>query len=206
MVDASVFMATREKAAALAGVAPSRLDYWANTGLLEPSVNDRLTPGRVIRLYSFTELLAVLIVAEMRGRGVSLQHIRTVVDRVRARGVENPLTEVRYAIVGRSLYLQDEQGEWEDGHHPGQGVIPEVLDLRPLQAKISDASRRPKSAFGQIERRRGALGSQPVLSGTRIPVTTVRRYLDAGYSAAEVIEEFPLLELADVEAARAFAV
>src|SRR3954453_13327135 len=108
-------MATRDKAAALADVHPARVEYWARTGLIRPSVDERLTPSRPIRLYSYIELLAVMIVAEMRRRGVSLQHIRTVVDRVRAMGVDNPLTEVRYAVVGKRLYLQDEQGRWEDG-------------------------------------------------------------------------------------------
>lgn len=204
-IDESVFMASRDKAARLARVTPERLNYWAATGLLRPSVDDRLTPGRAIRLYSFTELLAVLIVAEMRSRGVSLQHIRTVVERVRARGHEHPLTEVRYAVVGRRLYLQDENGRWEDGDHPGQGVIPQVLDLRPLRTRIDESAKRASSSVGRIERRRGALGSQPVLAGTRIPVDAVRRYLEAGWSPAEVVEEFPLLTTEDVEAVRALA-
>lgn len=159
-VDASVFMATRDRAAVLAEVRPARLDYWAARGLVLPSVNERLTPGRAIKLYSYLELLAVLIVAELRRRGVSLQRIRAVVDRVQARGVENPLTEIRYAVVGHRLYLQDEGGDWEDGQVPGRGVVPQVLDLRPLQARIRASLVRPKRTLGVVERRRGTLGSQ----------------------------------------------
>lgn len=201
-IDAHVFMANRDKAAALAGVRPSRVEYWARTGLIEPSVDERLTPGRPIRLYSYMELLAVMIVAEMRRRDVSLQHIRTVVERVRAQGVDNPLTEVRYAVVGRRLYLQDEHGRWEDGDVPGQGVIAEVLDLRPLQARITASVARPDRAIGAVERRRRTRGSTEVFAGTRIPVQTVRRYLEAGRSAAEVLEAYPLLTLRDIEAVR----
>jgi uncharacterized protein (DUF433 family) len=195
-------MATRDKAASLAGVRPSRVDYWTSTGLILPSVNERLTPGRPIKLYSYVELLAVMIVAEMRQRGVSLQHIRRVVDRVRSRGVKSPLTEVRYAVVGGQLYLQDEQGAWEDGRAPGQGVIPEVLDLRPLQARIQSSVRRSEKSIGAVERRRRTLGSAEVIAGTRIPVETVRRYLDSGHSEAEILEAYPLLTSRDIEAVR----
>lgn len=202
-IDTSVFMATRDRAAALAEVRPARLDYWAARGLILPSVNERLTPRRAIKLYSYMELLAVLIVAEMRRRGVSLQHIRAVVDRVRGRGVENPLTEIRYAVVGGRLYLQDADGNWEDGQVPGQGVVPQVLDLRPLQARIRASLDRPKQTVGVVERRRGTLGSQEVIAGTRIPVQTIRHFLDDGRSTAEILENYPLLTPEDVEAVRA---
>jgi uncharacterized protein (DUF433 family)/DNA-binding transcriptional MerR regulator len=205
-IDATVFMATRDKAAALADVHAARVDYWASSGLIIPSVNERLTPGRPIKLYSYIELLAVMIVAEMRRRGVSLQHIRAVVDRVRRRGVESPLTEVRYAVVGRRLYLQDEHGNWEDGNAPGQGVIPQVLDLRPLRARISEGAGRPATTVGVIERRRRTLGSKEVIAGTRIPVDTVRRYLEAGRSRAEILQAYPLLTEQDIEAVRSRSV
>ena len=201
-VDERLFMATRERAASLAGVRPSRLDYWARTGLVMPSVNERLTPHRPISLYSYLELLAAMIVAEMRARGVPLQHIRTVVDRVRDRGIDSPLTEVRYAVIGGRLYLQDENGHWEDGRAPGQGVIPQVLDLEPLRARIGSSARRPRAAVGEVEKRRRTLGHKEVISGTRIPVATIRRYLDAGRSEAEILREFPLLTRRDIAAVR----
>src|SRR4051794_16956443 len=35
-----------------------QLGYWARTGLVGPSVDRRLTPGRRVRLYGFVDLLA----------------------------------------------------------------------------------------------------------------------------------------------------
>lgn len=55
---------------------------------------------------------------------------------------------------------------------------------------------------GRVERRRGAMGSKPVLAGTRVPVDTVRRYLEAGRTVDQVLESFPTLTAADVEAVR----
>jgi uncharacterized protein (DUF433 family) len=41
-----------------------------------------------------------------------------------------------------------------------------------------------------------------VFAGTRIPVATVQRYLEAGYDTAAILREYPSLTSADVEAAR----
>jgi uncharacterized protein (DUF433 family) len=46
------------------------------------------------------------------------------------------------------------------------------------------------------------MGSKPVFAGTRIPVATVKRYLDAGYDAEAIFREYPSLTSADIEAAR----
>ena len=65
--------------------------------------------------------------------------------------------------------------------------------------------RRDPAAVGQTEKRRGAMGSKELVAGTRVPVATIRRYLDRGVDVAEVLEAFPVLEREDVEAVRASA-
>ncbi|HEY3606612.1 MAG TPA: DUF433 domain-containing protein, partial [Pseudonocardiaceae bacterium] len=83
-----------------------------------------------------------------------------------------------------------------------QIVISEVLHLQPLRNRIAEGMRRDHGQVGQTERRRGTLGSKPVLAGIRIPVDTVRRYLQAGRSTAAVLEAYPDLTEADIEAVR----
>ena len=84
-----------------------------------------------------------------------------------------------------------------------QLVLREVLDLEPLRQRIAEGTRRDEALAGKVERRRCALGRKPVLD--RHPgacVDTVRRYLAAGHSADDVLEAFPMLTVADVEAIR----
>jgi uncharacterized protein (DUF433 family) len=50
--------------------------------------------------------------------------------------------------------------------------------------------------------RRGVLGGKPIFARTRIPIAVVQRYLQAGYGAEAIIEEYPSLTLADIGAAR----
>jgi uncharacterized protein (DUF433 family) len=182
-----------------------QLDYWARTGLVGPSVNRRLTPGRRVRLYGFLDLLALMVAAELKQRRISLQHIRAIVEHLRARGYDQPLTQVVFATHGHEVYFQHKDGEWERGLTPDQLILSEVLHLEPLHRRIRDGLRRDEADVGRVERRRGALGSKPVLAGTRLPVETVRRYLDAGRTVEQIVESFPVLTPADVEAVRSGA-
>ncbi|MDN5914745.1 MAG: DUF433 domain-containing protein [Pseudonocardia sp.] len=201
-LDVSRFALTREVAARVAGLSTRQLDYWAGTGLIGPSIDRRLTPGTRVRLYAYTELLEVMVASELRGRGISLQHVRTVVDHLRARGYAHPLHQLAFAVKGRNVYFQHDDGTWEGDLKRDQIVIHEVLDLRPLRRRIAEASKRDESLAGRVERRRGTKGNKPLMAGTRIPVETVQRYLSSGRSVDQVLESFPVLTREDVEGAR----
>ena len=73
-------------ACAAAGISYRQLDYWARTGLLEPSVRTASGSGTA-RLYGFRDILVLKIVKRLLDAGVSLQNIRTAVNHLRSRGV-----------------------------------------------------------------------------------------------------------------------
>jgi uncharacterized protein (DUF433 family) len=202
MLDEQLLAVTRNTAARIARLSTRRVDYWAETGLVTPSVDRRITPHRRVRLYGFIDLLALAVAAELVDRGASLQHVRQIVRRLAERGVEHPLTELKYATVGKQIYFQLDDGTWEGGLHRDQIVFHQVLNLQPIRNRISRAVARGADQVGRVEKRRGAHGSKPVLAGTRIPVATVRRYLEAGRSTADVLEAYPDLTEADVDAVR----
>lgn len=199
--DDSVVALPADDAARLARVSRDQLDRWDAQGIVGPTVVRRLGPRRTVRLYGFTDLLALLVAAELRER-VSHQHLAEVVAHLRSRHYARPLTELRFAVGGGELYFMHADGTWEGGRRRDQIVIHQVVDLKPLRARIGAAKDRPAGSSGRIERRRGAQGSKPVLAGTRIPVETVRGYLAHGYTAQDVLKAYPSLTLEDVEAVR----
>ena len=73
-------------ACAAAGISYRQLDYWARTGLVEPSVHIATGSGSS-RLYGFRDILVLKIVKRLLDAGVSLQNIRTAVNHLRERGV-----------------------------------------------------------------------------------------------------------------------
>jgi DNA-binding transcriptional MerR regulator len=63
----------------LAGVSMRRLRYWEDAGLVVPSIKRRLSEHNTVRLYSYQDLLALLVVSALRTeRNMSLQKIRRV--------------------------------------------------------------------------------------------------------------------------------
>jgi DNA-binding transcriptional MerR regulator len=190
-----------ERAARLAGVSARQLAYWESKGLLRPSIVLRLGPRSNVRLYSFTDLLQLLVVAELRGY-YPLQQIRRLIEHMRSRGYSEPLRELRFSRLGKEIFVQHPDGAWEGDLQPDQIVFEHVVRLGPLAQRVWQEAGRSESQVGAIERRRGRLGSKPVFAGTRIPVETVRQYLERGYSTAAVIEAFPTLTPQDVDAAR----
>jgi DNA-binding transcriptional MerR regulator len=194
------------RAARLARVSMRRLRYWEETHLVRPSINRQLSPRNTVRLYSFQDLLSLLVVAELRTeRDMSLQHIRRVVQHLRARGYEAPLRELKFATLGREgreIYFQHPDGSWEGDLRPDQIVLEKVLRLDRLRARINEAVRRPAKDAGRVVTLRGVHASAPVFAGTRIRVSTVQEYLEHGYGTDAILEAFPDLKAADVDKAR----
>src|ERR1700760_4650433 len=71
-------------ACSAAGITYRQLDYWARTGLVEPSVRSAHGSGSQ-RLYSFRDILVLKVVKRLLDTGISLQQIRAAVQHLRDR-------------------------------------------------------------------------------------------------------------------------
>ncbi|MGH0038106.1 MAG: MerR family transcriptional regulator [Myxococcota bacterium] len=83
---------------ALLGVSRRQLQYWARTGLVEPSA---VTPGGH-RRYAFDDLVALRAAARLIDAGISVQRIRKSLAALRATlpEVERPLAECVLVATG----------------------------------------------------------------------------------------------------------
>ena len=57
----------------------------------------------------------------------------------------------------------------------------------------------------RITAERGKMGGRPCIRGMRIRVTDILEMLAGGATEAEILADFPYLEVADIRAALAFA-
>jgi DNA-binding transcriptional MerR regulator len=203
-IDAERLLAFPDtRARQLAGVSMRRLRYWEQVGLVVPSITRRLSPRHTVRLYSYRDLLGLLVVSELRTqRDMSLQRIRRVVEHLHARGYEEPLSELRFATVGSEIYFQHPDGSWEGHLRPDQIVIVQVIMLDALRLRIQTAAAREDSQVGRVDKHRGVHASAPVFAGTRIRLSTVHDYLRHGYDTEAIIEALPGLTGEDVNEAR----
>ncbi len=104
-----------------AGITYRQLDYWARTGLVEPSVRTATGSGTQ-RLYGFRDILVLKVVKRLLDTGVSLQQIRIAIQTLRLRGVED-LAQITLMSDGASVYECTSPDEVIDLLQGGQGVF-----------------------------------------------------------------------------------
>jgi DNA-binding transcriptional MerR regulator len=108
-------------ACSAAGITYRQLDYWARTGLVEPSVREASGSGTQ-RLYSFRDILVLKIVKKLLDAGISLQNIRTAISSLRDRGVAD-LAEITLMSDGATVYECTSTDEVVDLLQGGQAVF-----------------------------------------------------------------------------------
>ncbi|MEV7600739.1 MerR family transcriptional regulator [Kitasatospora sp. NPDC089797] len=108
-------------ACAAAGITYRQLDYWARTGLLEPSVRTAY-PATSQRLYSFRDVLLLKIVKRLLDAGVSLQNIRVAVAHLQA-AEQADLTGLTLMSDGATVYECTTPQQVVDLLKSGQGVF-----------------------------------------------------------------------------------
>ncbi len=108
-------------ACAAAGITYRQLDYWARTGLVEPSVRPAHGSGTQ-RLYSFRDVVVLKIVKRFLDTGVSLQNIRTTVQHLRERGFRD-LERMTLMSDGATVYECTSPDEVHALLQGGQGIF-----------------------------------------------------------------------------------
>ena len=97
-------------ACAAAGITYRQLDYWARTGLVEPTVRAAHGSGSQ-RLYSFRDICVLKVVKRLLDTGISLQQIRAAVTCLRDRGTED-LARLTLMSDGVTVYECTSTVKW----------------------------------------------------------------------------------------------
>jgi DNA-binding transcriptional MerR regulator len=146
-------------ACAAAGITYRQLDYWARTGLVEPSVRAAAGSGSQ-RLYGFRDILVLKVVKRLLDTGISLQQIRAAVTHLRERGSAD-LAEVTLMSDGVSVYECTSPDEVVDLLQGGQGVFGIALGRvwQEVEGTLAElpaerAGDEPGSVADELARRR----------------------------------------------------
>lgn len=128
-----------------AGITYRQLDYWARTGLVEPSVRSATGSGSQ-RLYGFRDILVLKVVKRLLDTGVSLQQIRLAITSLRQAGVEE-LSQITLMSDGATVYECTSPDEIVDLLAGGQGVFGIALGRvwREVEGELAELpSERPE--------------------------------------------------------------
>jgi len=109
-------------------------------------------------------------------------------------------------VLAKRVVFTDPRSEQRVEVISGQRVfdIPLKLAVTDTRKAIQELNSRGSDAAGKVVHGKFTLQNEPVFLGTRIPVSTIKRYLEAGFSNQKIIEEFPDLKIEDIEEARVY--
>ncbi len=190
----------------LTGVSKRQLRYWDRTGFFRPemgAVNRRVAFSRI---YSFRDVVQLRVLNVLRNQyNVPLQHLRKVSEELNHLS-DDKWTATELFVLNRRVIFAEPGTEKYREVVTGQYVmgLPLRTVVQDTRDAVSKLSRRENAEYGRIERKRTVSRNAAVIAGTRIPVSTIIEYHEAGYSSRQIIDEFPRLTQADIEAAIKF--
>lgn len=136
-------------ACSAAGITYRQLDYWARTGLVEPTVRGASGSGSQ-RLYSFRDILILRIVKRLIDTGVSLPNIRAAVNHLQDR-VGEDLARMTLMSDGATIYECRSADEVVDLVRGGQGVFGIAVGSVWREVEGNLASLPGESPSGDVE-------------------------------------------------------
>lgn len=188
---------------ALTGLSQFQLREWDKAGFFPPEYayeNRRVAHGRV---YSFRDLVGLRTLSVL-----SKQHRIGLPELKRVAAALNEWSDTPWSSL--TLYVLNKEVHF---HNPATGKVEGALSGQiaapiPLENVMDDMRReadklreRPAETVGSFEQHRYRLRNAVLVAGTRIPVSAIYNYMDAGYSAEQIIKEYPDLTPADIDAA-----
>ncbi len=194
---------SEEQVERITGLSKGRLRYWARTDFFKPSFVEANRRLPYSRFYSFKDVVALKTLELLRVRNaVPLQQLRKVASKL-SHLQDRLWSETILFVVNKQVHVvYPETGKAEavlTGQYALELPLKEVIES--TRATIIDMAKRRPGTEGRLARNRGIARNAWVVEGTRIPVAAIRRLSEDGFSTRQIIEEYPDLTEADVEAA-----
>ncbi|MCC7363345.1 MAG: DUF433 domain-containing protein [Dehalococcoidia bacterium] len=201
-MDGPLLAYTPDQVCRVTGLSRRQLAYWDATGFFRPRFARQT--ARFGRMYAFKDVVGLRAIAGLR-HALPLQELRRIGQWLHER-YEEPWSELTFFLAGRSVYFQEPTTAALRVAGTDQTVMPICLGEIERQTRAASAALRERDAaqLGRITRNRNLLRNAWVIDGTRVPVSAVRNFHEAGYGVDAILREYPSLTARDIEAALAF--
>lgn len=192
-----------EQAERLTGLSSAQLREWDTAGFFQPAYASENRRSPYSRIYSFEDLVGLRVLSILRNtHRVSLQHLKAVARKL-SDYAPQPWSELTLYVLNKEVHFRNPSDGLVQGAVSGQLAVPVPISsvVEDVKARTEKLRERSKDSVGQVERHRFVVHNEAVIAGTRIPISTVRSFGDAGYSVDEILREYPSLTREDVEVA-----
>jgi uncharacterized protein (DUF433 family)/DNA-binding transcriptional MerR regulator len=193
---------SEEQASRISGVSIYQLRQWDREGFFPAAFGTGKQHVPFGRLYSFRDLVSLQVLNDLRNqKKIPLKHLRDVSAKLSHLG-DRKWSGTTLYVLGRRVVLEDPSTRHREDVVSGQQVfnIPLRVVIKNTRDRIKQLSNRD-SELGQFTRGKFVAHNELVFSGTRIPVSLVVEFHEAGYTPAKIRREFPDLTATDIEAA-----
>jgi uncharacterized protein (DUF433 family) len=193
---------SEEQASRISGVSIYQLRQWDSEGFFPAAFGVGKHHVPFGRLYSFRDLVSLRVLNDLRNdKKIPLSHLRDVSAKLSHLGDQKWSGTTLY-VLGKRVVLEDPATRSREDIVSGQKVlnIPLRVVIKNTRDRIKELNNRD-TALGQFTRGKFVSYNELVFSGTRIPVSIVIEFHEAGYSLTKILQEFPDLTKTDVEAA-----
>lgn len=192
-----------EQVERLTGLTKQRLMYWDRTGFFAPSYADDDRRSPYSRIYSFRDVVGLRTLWRLTEEfHVSVQHLRKVAEKLSHLANDLWSSQVLYVLDKKVVFDETGTGKLSEvlsGQYVNGLALGEVIS--DMRHAVDQLRQRRPDQIGQITRSRFVNHNAPVIAGTRIPISAIRDFADAGYTTEQIIEEYPDLTDRDVAAA-----
>jgi len=157
------------------------------------------------RFYSFKDVVALRTLEMLRVKnGVPLQHLRKVAETLSHLKGDLWTKTILY-VANRRVVFNDTITNKPQEVVSGQYVMeyPLIEIIEETSESIESIGRRSSDQLGKIVKIRSINRNAWTVSGTRIPIASVQRLHEDGYSIEQIISEYPDLTTEDIRAALA---
>lgn len=197
---------SEEHASELTGASRKQLREWDRIGLLRPSLGSGSTGLPYGRIYSFRDLVSLRVLGQLRNKyKIPIPHLQDVLKEL-GQLSDDPWSYTTLYVLNKRVVISSPNARRK--HEVGSGQ--QILDvpLRVVITGVRDAvarlNERGNDKVGKVVHGKFVAQNQPVISGTRIPVSLIRSFISAGYNTQAILREFPDLTAADIEAANMY--
>lgn len=137
------------KAASIVGISYRQLDYWARTGLIEPSLTPAAGSGSR-RAYTYRDLLELRVIKSLLDAGIKLESVRLVFEYLRDHA-DTDIASAHLLITGGDVVLCAEDDLIDVMRNRGQGVLNLSLDISAVKTDLdAHPDVTPGSSASQI--------------------------------------------------------
>lgn len=187
----------------LTGLSVHQLRDWDTSGFFAPSfaAEKRRTPYS--RIYSFDDVVGLRTLKILRSEHrIPLPQLRKVAKKL-MEYAGKPWSELTLYVLNGEVHYLNPQTLKVEGAVTGQyaSLVPISNVVEEMREKANRLRRRADEQKGKIERHRFVVHNQPIVAGTRIPISAIRNFADAGYTHEQIRRQYPSLSTADIQAA-----